>query len=418
MGNVIAIGQARMPRPAETSCEAEASLSEVPEQSASLPTREQKRSRRARIVRAKTVSIKRMTKRELELGRLLLGDTSDLPTLPETRGECVDGPRPCPFVSCAHHLYLDVSPKTGAIKLNYPDLEPWDLAQTCALDVADRGGATLEEVGILTNLTRERIRQVEVTGLAKLASLRDVESMKDYVERGDTGKRRLPILPDGPGDEEDDRQDEDGNAVDTVLSTASRLTAIHERLAEGEATLTELRLAGRYANRAAARGALLELIRLGHAHRTVHGAYRAGRPPLRLVEAPSPPAEPVSIDTEVMMVSMPDKIAALLRTEARPFSPEEARAAVGSDSASSVRVQLDRMARLGRVVRTSPGWYVAREHAGALGLVLDDPQDSARQPMAASVLVAELRYLATQRREQAERIDAFIADLWPESEVA
>jgi len=39
---------------------------------------------------------------------------------------------------------------------------------TCALDVADRGGITLEEVGEILNLTRERIRQVEVGGLLQL----------------------------------------------------------------------------------------------------------------------------------------------------------------------------------------------------------------------------------------------------------
>ena len=42
------------------------------------------------------------------------------------------------------------------------------MSETCALDVADRGGITLEEVGELVNLTRERIRQVEVLGLDKL----------------------------------------------------------------------------------------------------------------------------------------------------------------------------------------------------------------------------------------------------------
>ena len=46
------------------------------------------------------------------------------------------------------------------------------MTETCALDVADRGGTTLEEVGAIMNLTRERIRQVEVKGLAKLAALR------------------------------------------------------------------------------------------------------------------------------------------------------------------------------------------------------------------------------------------------------
>ena len=76
-------------------------------------------------------------------------------------------PRPCPFVSCSHHLYLDVNPETGAIKLNFPHLEVWEMAETCSLDVADRGGITLEEVGAILNLTRERIRQVEVRGLSQ-----------------------------------------------------------------------------------------------------------------------------------------------------------------------------------------------------------------------------------------------------------
>jgi DNA-directed RNA polymerase sigma subunit (sigma70/sigma32) len=42
------------------------------------------------------------------------------------------------------------------------------MTDTCALDIADRGGITLEEVGFITNLTRERVRQVEVRGLLTL----------------------------------------------------------------------------------------------------------------------------------------------------------------------------------------------------------------------------------------------------------
>src|SRR5690606_11104824 len=84
------------------------------------------------------------------------------------RGDCSGAERPCPFVACKQHLYLDVNPETGSIKLNFPDLEPWELRETCALDVAERGGITLEEVGEVMNLTRERIRQVEVRGLLKL----------------------------------------------------------------------------------------------------------------------------------------------------------------------------------------------------------------------------------------------------------
>ncbi len=156
-------------------------------------TREQRRSRRKREVRARTISVKRMTKRELELGRMLYPDVEDAEK-PKMRADCGAGERPCPFVSCKHHLYLDVSAKTGAIKLNFPDLEVWEMNETCALDVADRGGTTLEEVGAIMNLTRERIRQVEVKGLAKLQALRDMSALRDYVDEGPVGKRRLPVL--------------------------------------------------------------------------------------------------------------------------------------------------------------------------------------------------------------------------------
>jgi hypothetical protein len=124
-------------------------------------TREQRRSRRKRAVRARTISVKRMTKRELEIGRLLYPD--DAYWKPKHRNECVDGPRPCPFVSCKHHLFVDVSPRTGAIKLNFPDLEVWDMGESCALDVADRGGTTMM-------------------------------ALREYVDEGPVGKRRLPRL--------------------------------------------------------------------------------------------------------------------------------------------------------------------------------------------------------------------------------
>src|SRR5262245_54908905 len=182
-------------------------------------SREQRRSRRKREVRARTISVKRMTKRELEIGRLLYPE-SDYEK-PRVRSECADGPRPCPYVSCKYHLYIDVSARTGALKLNFPDLEVWELGESCALDVADRGGTTLEDVGAIMNLTRERIRQVEVKALAKLEALRDMMALRDYVEEGPVGKRRLPRLSkaDLPGadyaEQDDDERDEfDGDDED------------------------------------------------------------------------------------------------------------------------------------------------------------------------------------------------------------
>jgi len=181
-------------------------------------TREQRRSRRKRDVRARTISVKRMTKRDLEIGRLLYPETDYYK--PKTRAECVDGARPCPYVSCKYHLYIDVSPRTGAIKLNFPDLEVWELPESCALDVADRGGTTLEDVGAIMNLTRERIRQVEVKALAKLEALKEMMARRDFVDEGPVGKRRLPVLSRaelGLEDEEDEEERAEEPELDEEL---------------------------------------------------------------------------------------------------------------------------------------------------------------------------------------------------------
>lgn len=89
---------------------------------------------------------------------------------PTARGDCLQGEhaqRPCPFVGCKHHLYLEVDARTGSIKLNFPDREVWELPETCALDVADRGDHTLEEVARTIARTRELARQVEAKALAR-----------------------------------------------------------------------------------------------------------------------------------------------------------------------------------------------------------------------------------------------------------
>lgn len=91
---------------------------------------------------------------------------------PRTRGECPTT-RPCPWVGCRYHLYLEVHPRNGSILFSFPDLEPWELAETCALDAAERAdrknGFTLQEVADRMNITRERVRQLQDHALEKLA---------------------------------------------------------------------------------------------------------------------------------------------------------------------------------------------------------------------------------------------------------
>ncbi len=144
-----------------------------------LPGEDEAGRKRKSRARARTISIRRLSKTELNRGRELYPETEYW--RPKTRAECADMERPCPFVSCKYHLYIDTHPIRGSIKINFPDREVWEMTETCALDIADRGGITLEEVGEIMNLTRERVRQVETAGLAKLRALDTATRLKDYV---------------------------------------------------------------------------------------------------------------------------------------------------------------------------------------------------------------------------------------------
>jgi len=137
-----------------------------------------RRKRRTRA-RARTISIRRLSKAELNRGREQYPESDYW--RPMSRGDCAEMDRPCPFVGCKYHLYIDVHPVRGSIKVNFPDVEVWEMTETCALDIADRGGITLEEVGVIMNLTRERVRQLETQGLAKLQAVEEVERLRDYV---------------------------------------------------------------------------------------------------------------------------------------------------------------------------------------------------------------------------------------------
>lgn len=95
--------------------------------------------------------------------------------LPLVYGDCLEEEGPCPYVSCKHHLFLGVDPRSGSIKLNFPDLfddegtpRLDEMRATCALKVAERDGVTLEVIGELLNLTRERARQIEATALENM----------------------------------------------------------------------------------------------------------------------------------------------------------------------------------------------------------------------------------------------------------
>lgn len=145
--------------------------------------------------------------------------------------DCVGRPRPCPWVGCKYHLLLDVNEETGTITLNVGretsrngsrgrpvtlkrrartipgrkmKRERSDLKlefgvrklfdeframvegngrECCVLDaVVNEKHHTLEEVGDALGVTRERIRQIESTGIKKLHEAAERDEHDEWIE--------------------------------------------------------------------------------------------------------------------------------------------------------------------------------------------------------------------------------------------
>ena len=107
-------------------------------------------------------------------------EPSDRLGAPRVRAECINGPRPCPWASCRHHLAVDVTGH-GGLRITWPMLQIGEVLYSCALDVTDDypAGLTQDQVGALLNLSHERIRQIELRLQRKLRA-----AFADYKPEG------------------------------------------------------------------------------------------------------------------------------------------------------------------------------------------------------------------------------------------
>lgn len=104
---------------------------------------------------------------------------------PRVRSECVDGFRPCPWLSCRHHLGADVLPSG---RLKEPNGDAWIYGEvpSCSLDLADRGKQPLDVVGKALGVKLVRVGQLERDAFAHLYAGGDLEAMAAVMwERGD-----------------------------------------------------------------------------------------------------------------------------------------------------------------------------------------------------------------------------------------
>ena len=98
---------------------------------------------------------------------------------PKTRGDCVERRRPCPFVGCRHHLFMEVTP-AGSIKMPFGPSEDalFEMAETCSLDVADRGDHDMNRIGQYLGVTAARVQQEVADALKKLRTYAEEERIR------------------------------------------------------------------------------------------------------------------------------------------------------------------------------------------------------------------------------------------------
>ena len=133
-------------------------------------------------------------------------------TIPATRGDCPER-RPCPHVTCRYQL------PGGA----------------CALDKADGGPSSYEEIGALLGVTRERVRQIEADATRKLLRLFGRERLTEILTRPAPAEVHL-LLRIAREDGEEDTMARRGNIRARTLIPGSIPARIVEHLREHGAT--------------------------------------------------------------------------------------------------------------------------------------------------------------------------------------
>ena len=78
-------------------------------------------------------------------------------------------------------MMIEVNQKTGGMKVHIlvEDLIEGKAENTCCLDLAWYGGMTLEQVGQIMNVTRERIRQIESKAMKRIRNLNKIKTVAE-----------------------------------------------------------------------------------------------------------------------------------------------------------------------------------------------------------------------------------------------
>jgi hypothetical protein len=123
---------------------------------------------------------------------------------PHVRRDCLPGgmneERPCPWVACKHHLYLDCICDSRSIEpvlIANTCKNPENMEHSCVLDLVENNKAyTLEYIGGLLGIVRERVRQLEDKALARAKENAEKKHTTNMlIELIRNNKSSNPIMP-------------------------------------------------------------------------------------------------------------------------------------------------------------------------------------------------------------------------------
>lgn len=173
--------------------------------------------------------------------------------LPMYRAECSPGPRPCPYVSCRHHLghRLVASMARRGSSDDEIAAAVLEMDHTCSLDYADDDDAGREfaDIAECIGVSRESIRNWVTGGLERLS--------RSLAGRGLGKQKRLALSR--------TYSDETKQTAIEMLKTADTIRVVSEALGIPRATLTGWAAAAGIANAGSQR------------HNTRHGVSNARR---------------------------------------------------------------------------------------------------------------------------------------------
>ncbi len=120
-------------------------------------------------------------------------DLIDRAAPPETRADCAAIARPCNRYRCRYHLWVDTERRGRQHHGVAPAPTVSAGPESCALDVAERGGVNRSElVQLLPRAHYERLRQVEVRALVRVGiAIGIIEAIE--VARGEFGGARIEV---------------------------------------------------------------------------------------------------------------------------------------------------------------------------------------------------------------------------------